>query len=166
MKADRCSRPTVELELSGSIPAPSREVTHPMRWHTLFEKRWRWPTEHINPKEGRVSLIHLRRLARNKRCHGHKALYFGDNLVTLSSFDKGRAKAWSINALCRRSAAYQLGCGIRWRGRHIRSERNVADAGSQLKFRSNDDDDELLKIIAKYKMGTQFVFGELISFYY
>ena len=43
---------------------------------------------------------------------------------------------------------------------------DVADAGSQLKFRSNDDDDELLKIIAKYKMGAQFVFGELISFYY
>ena len=43
---------------------------------------------------------------------------------------------------------------------------DVTDAASQLKFRSNDDDDELLKIIAKYKMGTQFVFGELISFYY
>jgi hypothetical protein len=43
---------------------------------------------------------------------------------------------------------------------------DVADAGSQLKFRSNDDDDELLKIIAKYKMGAQYVFGELISFYY
>ena len=43
---------------------------------------------------------------------------------------------------------------------------DVADAGSQLKFRSNDDDDELLKIIAKYKMGAQFVFGELISFYF
>jgi hypothetical protein len=43
---------------------------------------------------------------------------------------------------------------------------DVADASSQLKFRSNDDDDELLKIIAKYKMGTQFVHGELISFYY
>jgi hypothetical protein len=43
---------------------------------------------------------------------------------------------------------------------------DVNDAASQLKFRSNDDDDELLKIIAKYKMGTQFVFGELISFYF
>ena len=43
---------------------------------------------------------------------------------------------------------------------------DVTDPASQLKFRSNDDDDELLKIIAKYKMGTQFVFGELISFYY
>lgn len=43
---------------------------------------------------------------------------------------------------------------------------DVNDPTSQLKFRSNDDDDELLKIIAKYKMGVQFVFGELISFYY
>jgi len=43
---------------------------------------------------------------------------------------------------------------------------DVNDPEAQLKFRSNDDDDELLKIIAKYKMGTQFVFGELISFYY
>ena len=43
---------------------------------------------------------------------------------------------------------------------------DVNDPEAQLKFRSNDDDDELLKIIAKYKMGVQFVFGELISFYY
>lgn len=43
---------------------------------------------------------------------------------------------------------------------------DVNDPAAQLKFRSNDDDDELLKIIAKYKMGTQFVFGELISFYF
>ena len=43
---------------------------------------------------------------------------------------------------------------------------DVNDPSAQLKFRSNDDDDELLKIIAKYKLGTQFVFGELISFYF
>ena len=43
---------------------------------------------------------------------------------------------------------------------------DVNDPAAQLKFRSNDDDDELLKIIAKYKMGAQFVFGELISFYF
>jgi len=43
---------------------------------------------------------------------------------------------------------------------------DVNDPEAQLKFRSNDDDDELLKIIAKYKMGVQFVFGELISFYW
>jgi len=43
---------------------------------------------------------------------------------------------------------------------------DVSDPDAQLRFRSNDDDDELLKIIAKYKMGAQFVHGELISFYY
>lgn len=43
---------------------------------------------------------------------------------------------------------------------------DINDPTSELKFRSNDDDSELLKVIAKYKFGTQFVFGELISFYY
>ena len=43
---------------------------------------------------------------------------------------------------------------------------DVTDPQAQLKFRSNDDDDELLKIIAKYKMGAQFVHGELISMYF
>ena len=43
---------------------------------------------------------------------------------------------------------------------------DVNDPQAELKFRSNDDDSELLKIIAKYKMGTQFVHGDLISFYY
>lgn len=41
---------------------------------------------------------------------------------------------------------------------------DVNDPETQLKFRSNDDDDELLKIIAKYKMGVQFVHDELVCF--
>jgi hypothetical protein len=43
---------------------------------------------------------------------------------------------------------------------------DVTDPQAQLKFRSNDDDDELLKIIAKYKMGAQFVHGDLVSMYF
>ena len=43
---------------------------------------------------------------------------------------------------------------------------DVSDPQAELKFRSNDDDSELLKIIAKYKMGAQFIHGELVGMYY
>ena len=43
---------------------------------------------------------------------------------------------------------------------------DVSDPEAQLKFRSNDDDSELLKIIAKYKMGAQFIHGELVGMYW
>lgn len=43
---------------------------------------------------------------------------------------------------------------------------DVSDPAAQLKVRSNDDDDEQLKIISKFKMGVQIVHPELMSIAY
>ena len=92
---------------------------------------WSWPEEHINIKEGRASLMLLRRHTRTVRCHRCRLLQFSDNLVSVCAFEKGRSKSWALNTLCRRSAAYQVACTVRWRLRHLVSARNPADAGSR-----------------------------------
>ena len=52
-------------------------------------------------------------------------------MVGVCVFDKGRARSFALNALCRRAAAYQVGCAIRWRVRHIPTDRMIADFGSR-----------------------------------
>ena len=48
------------------------------------------------------------------------------------AFDKGRSKDFRLLALCRRAAALQLGCRIRWRLRYVETGRNPSDKGSRL----------------------------------
>lgn len=43
---------------------------------------------------------------------------------------------------------------------------DITDPSAQLKFRFNDDDDELMKIISKFKLGAQIVHPVLASLYY
>ena len=47
------------------------------------------------------------------------------------AYTKGRAKSRSINVLCQRSAAYQIGCEVKWRVRHWPTDRIVADGPSR-----------------------------------
>ena len=101
------------------------------RWDLLVSAPWRYVDEHINLKEARVCLMGLRRLCRTRRNLGCLALSLTDNLVSALVFEKGRSSAGSLNALCKRAAAYQLGGEIQWRLRHIRSEDNTADAPSR-----------------------------------
>ena len=53
-------------------------------------------------------------------------------MVTCCALDKGRAGSRALNAQCRRDAGYSLGCGIRWRVRHVPTDLCVADYGSRL----------------------------------
>ena len=119
------------MEFSGTVPALPREWDAEGRWTTILEGRWHWDSEHINIKEGRTTLMLLRRLGRVKRARHHRVLGIGDNLVSLCSFEKGRAKSWSLNSLCRRPASYQIAPRLRWQLRHVDSKRNPCDAGSR-----------------------------------
>ena len=103
----------------------------PHRWRRVLQGKWRWPAEHISINEARTGLLALRHLARHRDVRGHRALFIGDNLAAVCAYEKGRGRAWTLNSLARRAAAYQIGLGIQWRHRHIQSERNVADAGSR-----------------------------------
>ena len=46
--------------------------------------------------------------------------------------DRGRASDHALNALCRRYASYQLGCGLRWRRRRVDTKENPSDEDSRL----------------------------------
>ena len=120
------------MEVAGRVPALADTWSDRKRWIPIMAQKWERPKEHINLKEGRASLRGLRRAARNHRSHGCRVLSIGDNLVSICAFEKGRSKVWGLNAVARRAAAYQIGCRISWRQRHISSERCVADAGSRL----------------------------------
>jgi hypothetical protein len=127
----RKGRPATDVEFSGAVPALPSGWDAEGRWTTIFEGKWYWDAEHINVKEGRTTLMLLRRLGRNRRARHHRVLGIGDNLVSLCGFEKGRAKSWCLNALCRRSASYQIATRIRWQLRHLESKRNPCDAGSR-----------------------------------
>lgn len=119
------------VETAIGIPplAPMWEERH--RWRTAFEGRWQFPQEHINVKEMRVCGMAMRRAVRSGGVVGTRMLFLTDNLTAACSLEKGRARSWALNGVCRRVAAYTLGCSIRARWRYIESERNVADEGSR-----------------------------------
>ena len=101
------------------------------QWNLVAAKPWKEVEEHINIKEAKVALMGLRRLCRNTKNFGRRCLSLCDNQVAVFAFSKGRSGANQINNLCRRAAAYQVGCNIRWHLRYIKSERNPADAPSR-----------------------------------
>ena len=113
------------------IPEVSARWTDPARWKLLACGPWRLVDEHINVKEARVALMGLRRLCRSVGNMQTTCLSLCDNLCSVLMFEKGRSGVHSLNNLCKKAAAYQIGCSIQWRLRHIRSEDNVADAPSR-----------------------------------
>ena len=125
-------RKTEEVGIRLAIPPLPRMWGEREWWKPVLAQKRKHPEEHINLKEGRTSLRCLRRVARCADAQGTTLVTIGDNLVSICAFEKGRSKAWGLNAVARRSAAYQIGCRIQWRQRHIESERCVADAGSRL----------------------------------
>ncbi|CAK0809347.1 unnamed protein product, partial [Prorocentrum cordatum] len=126
------SRPglTQEVELLNVAPALPTALTSSLGWTTAVEGRWKYD-EHINVKEGRICVAGLRRFCRTRAHHGHRALSLCDNLVCCCCFDKGRARSHVLNSLCRKAAAYSVGCRVRWRVRHVPTDLNVADEGSR-----------------------------------
>ncbi|CAK0849661.1 unnamed protein product, partial [Prorocentrum cordatum] len=126
------SRPglTQEVELLNVVPALPTALASDLGWTTAVEGRWKYD-EHIDVKEGRICVAGLRRFCRTRAHHGHRALSLCDNLVCCCCFDKGRARSHVLNSLCRKAAAYSVGCRVRWRVRHVPTDLNAADEGSR-----------------------------------
>ena len=123
-------RPTV-VEISTAIPEISYDWDPPRRWKTVVEGRWKYPEEHINPKELRVMGMAIRRSCKNRRNLRRKLLVFGDNLVSVMVLEKGRAKSRQLNVHCRRAAAHLIGAQMQLKVRHYPTKRNPADEGSR-----------------------------------
>ena len=113
------------------IPEVADHWSDPTTWDLIVSGAWRRPQEHINIKEARVALMSLRRACRTVRNLGTTSLTLSDNLVTVLSFERGRSASGPLNSLCRRAAAYAIGCNINWRLRYISTDKNVADAPSR-----------------------------------
>ena len=78
-----------------------------------------------------VCVMGLRRLCWTAKNCGATALTLTDSMVACLAFEKGRSGSSGLNALCRRAAAYSIGCQIQWRLLHITTDRNVADEPSR-----------------------------------
>ena len=101
-----------------------------MRWHRLVEGSWSLP-DAIHNLECRAALLRLQRLTRIGHYAGHEALSSRDNLSENMAVEKGRAKDWKLDSLCRQAAALQLRGDIAWRRRHIETTRNISDFDSR-----------------------------------
>ena len=113
------------------IPEVSPVWTEPTQWDLVTAAAWKFPSEHINLKEGRVALMSLRRLCRTVKNLGHTALTFCDNMGVVLAMERGRSSSGPLNGYCRRAAAYIVAGGVNWRLRYIRSEVNPADEPSR-----------------------------------
>ena len=112
------------------LPLPD-DLVENSRWRPVLQGGWARPAA-IHEKEGRVAFLGLRRALRQQAAHGAMVLSLVDNLSCLLAFDRGRATNKELNALCCRSAAYQVGTEAMWRLRYIESERNPIDHDSRL----------------------------------
>eukprot|EP00438_Fugacium_kawagutii_P027761 Skav215994 [mRNA] locus=scaffold4693:140018:158914:+ [translate_table: standard] len=124
------ARPTSEVSLVGMVPKLPDTLLDPKRWQTIVKRKWKM-RESIHMLEGRVALMSLRRECKNPRSHGCRILTLCDNLSAVTAFDRGRARDYALLSLCRRAAALQIGCGVRWHLRYVESSRNPSDKDSR-----------------------------------
>ena len=82
-------------------PLPSSLLSRG-RWRRVIVGAWR-DAGSVHFKEGRASLMVLRREARAPASHGLTVPSLGDNMSELLAQDRGRAADHALNALCRRS---------------------------------------------------------------
>lgn len=122
--------PRCLVEMPEALPAlPGRLV--PGRWRRVLVGAWHEPSQ-IHLQEARIALVALRRESREVSAHGHSLVSLGDNQAEVLSHDRGRARDHGLNALCTRAAAFQLGCGMQWRRRYCKTDRNPSDGDSRL----------------------------------
>jgi hypothetical protein len=102
----------------------------PELWQVAIRGKWK-RREHINVLEARAAVQAARRLGRTEGARGKKALGITDSRVVQGAFSKGRSSSSSLQPLCRRLAAIQLGLRIRIRWRWISTKFNCSDAPSR-----------------------------------
>jgi len=82
--------------------------------------------------ESRVALMGPRFAAARPAFQDSVVVSVGDNMGEVLATEKGRATDPVLNAQCRRAAGLQVSAGIRWRRRHVETQRNPTDRGSRL----------------------------------
>ena len=94
--------------------------------------RWRFRDhEHNDILEGRVGVVSATLIASQPDSMGKRALLISDSQVVIGVMSKGRSSVKALNRLARRVGAITLGLGMKLYWRHIRTNRNHADAPSR-----------------------------------
>jgi hypothetical protein len=124
-------RKKLEMETPTMAVPVSDSLCRRDRYSLLWRKKWKETKRHINEKEAQVCLTSLKRTARVRKLHGKVKVTLTDNLSCLCALERGRSSSFALNKICRTACAYQMGCGIRWRLRHIETLRNPADRDSR-----------------------------------
>ena len=107
---------------TGVAPSLPDDAARPRRRSRVLVGAWN-KREAIHMEECRVALAGLRHAVAVPWSRGCRVLSVGDNLSEILATEKGRADDHRLNALCRRSAAHQLGAEVRRDRRHVESER-------------------------------------------
>ena len=126
------SRPPRRLignTLAGIAPL-SDSILSPSKWRLVLRGGF-WYAEAIHMLEGRTTLLPLKRASRSTALHGHKFLTIGDNMSSLLSFERGRARDWGLRQLTRVSAARSIACELDQRHRYSETDRNPSDRDSR-----------------------------------
>lgn len=56
----------------------------------------------------------------------------GDNLAEVLSQERGSARSWELNAMCRVAVSLDVACSVRWACRYVESARNPSDRDSRV----------------------------------
>ena len=81
--------------MCGSHSSSPFSMERPARWHTVNEGNFKLK-EAIHMKEGRATLMGLRRAVAGTAGHGHRFLSFTDNMSGLLAFDRGRSRSYDL----------------------------------------------------------------------
>ena len=118
-------------EVAEAIPPVGDDVFEAGRWRRVRLGSWRKEGA-IHMKEARTSLMGLSDAARDPDVHGSIVLSFGDNAGEVLATERGRARDFGLNAICRRAGALRLGCGLSWARRRVETFRNPSDWDSRV----------------------------------
>lgn len=127
-----CRSHRVEVDMPALVEPVPADLCRQGRFSLLWRKKWHGRAKfHINIKEAKVALTSLKRSARVAELHQHVKLTLCDNLAAILAFEKGRSNSFLLNRVCQQAAAYQFSTAIRWRLRHLETDRNPADRDSR-----------------------------------
>ena len=119
-------------EMGDRVPSPEVSgVWDPLeRWTETA--RWVWKKEeHNNILEARAGVVSARIASSRVENWNTRMVIISDSQVTIGVFGKGRSSTTVLNMLARRVAALQMGTGMRFYWRYMRTHRNHADGPSR-----------------------------------
>ena len=119
------------IPVSGRVRVLPPQVVQSRRWRNVITGSWHFD-QPIHVKESRVETMGLRYVCRSRRFHSCVLLTLGDNLSSVLSHEKARARYYCLRSSVSVGSAYLLACNVPWMHRYIISEMNPTDSDSRL----------------------------------